>query len=104
MTEIPIKGAQRARGIGQPTLVITNAEEIAMASNIGKIFDTFKGWISLGQDAIDKGMPVAQDITTNAQNLFDIIKGAFQGKTPTPEQLAASDKAVKDLEERIRNS
>lgn len=75
-----------------------------MAFNIGSIFDTFKGWLGIGEKAINDGVPVAQEVVTNASNLFDIIKGALKGNDPSPEQLAAAEKARKDLADQLAKS
>ena len=72
--------------------------------NLGSIFDTFQGWLGIGKKSVDDGVPVAKEVVKNASDLFDIIKGAFAGKQPTEEQIAASDASRRALADQLAKS
>lgn len=76
--------------------------------DIGSIFNDITKWIGILKNAADKGTPVATDLVNNVggavTQLIEIGKDLFEGKKPTPEQLAAAQKLNEDLNEAIRNS
>ena len=79
--------------------------------NVGSILDLIAGALPRITGAVNAAQPVAQSVVADAQTavghvetLVGIGKDLFQGKAPTPEQLAAAEKIRHDLAQQIADA